>query len=119
MKNQVELALGGNPGITPDESDPFVEVLRQYIFDKKKKQIDLQTKIKDKLRGDFVTDQNIAIGYIRAVLPESPENLKFYSELYIRYLSKKLKFTPEEIQSDLKKARGNSIRFKIGRFISE
>jgi len=119
MKNQVELALGGNPGITPNESDPFVEVLRQYVIDKKTKQLELQSKIKDKLRGDFVTDQNIAIGYIRAVLPQSPENLKFYSELYVRYLSKKLKFTPEGIQSDLKKARGNRIRVKIGRFISE
>ena len=76
-----ELALGGNPGITPNESDPFVEVLRQYVIDKKTKQLELQSKIKHKLRGDFVTDQNIAIVYIRAVLPVSPENLKFYSDI--------------------------------------
>ena len=118
-KNQAELSMGGNPGITPDKADPFIDVLRLYITDKKKKQLELQVKIKDKLEGDFVTNQNIAIGYIRAVLPESPDNLKFYSDLYVRYLSKKLQFIPKEIQSDLKKARETRIKVKIGRFISE
>jgi len=118
-KNQAELSMGGNPGITPDKADPFIDVLRLYITDKKKKQLELQVKIKDKLEGDFVTNQNIAIGYIRAVLPESPDNLKFYSDLYVRYLHKKIQNIPEDVQSDLKKARRVSMIMRIGRFISE
>jgi hypothetical protein len=116
QKNQVELSFGGCPGITPDNLDPFIDVLRQYIMGKKKIKLELQNEIRDKLKDDFAMNQSVAIGYIRAVLPDE---LKFYSDLYVRYINQKLKNVPEEIQSDLKKARGPSIRIKIGRFISE